>query len=158
MSIRAVIDTQIWIKIYLRLGVRLDPKQPYTDITASLHAGEVTPIYCAETIEELDYMLTRSVDVAQYFHLDPATSRAFVRDYVCALGEEVAISGAVHVSSDEDDDPFVEAAIIGHAECLVSDDQHLHEAKVTLELRKHGIRPTLWSPEFRKLLRDRRSA
>lgn len=151
----AVLDTQVWIDIYLRLAI-LDPTQPYTAIFDAFIDGEFIPVYSRPTFDELKYMLTSSRDVAQRFRIDVANATEFVESIFYGAGEFAEISGEIQVSSDKRDDMFVETAMVAHAYALVAEDGDLHEDPVRCLLRENGIR-LLYPKQFRKLLEDKRA-
>lgn len=151
----AVLDTQVWIDIFLRQAI-LDPTQPYTAIFDAFLDDEFIPVYCRQTFDELHWMLSASRDVAQHYRIDPLDARDFVEAIFYQAGEFVAITGQVHVSSDPKDDLFVEAALTAKAAVLVAEDAHLHESAVHTLLGKNGIK-LLYPKQFRKLLSERRT-
>jgi putative PIN family toxin of toxin-antitoxin system len=57
-------------------------------------------------------------------HAEPALRRRFLAD-VAGVGEWVAISGFLKVCRDPADDKFLETAIAGEADCLVTGDGDL---------------------------------
>jgi putative PIN family toxin of toxin-antitoxin system len=82
-------------------------------------AGIVEAVYCEETIAELADVLRRK------FRFSDRRVRGAVRE-VERFGTEVEISGELRaVPADEDDDKFVECAVVGRAGTIVSGDHHL---------------------------------
>jgi putative PIN family toxin of toxin-antitoxin system len=150
--IRAVLDTNVWVDIFLH-DVILPPKQPYTAILDAFFDDKFEPVYCAETRDELEQVLKYAKSVGIKYNTSPALVDEFIQSMLQDqhAGVFVEITGEVFVCSDEDDDKFAEAAVVGHARYLVSNDPHLHEHAVKQYLAPHGIR-VLWAPEFRKIL------
>ncbi len=68
-----------------------------------------------------------------------------------SLGTNRGDQRATSDSSDEEDDVFIETAVIGEARYLVSEDAHLRENAVKRHLDRHGIR-VLYPKQFRKSL------
>lgn len=66
------------------------------------------------------------------FHFSENDIRAVMYD-LKRIGNLVKITGNLHaVAADRDDDKFVECAVVGNAELIVSQDRHL------LDLGSHG--------------------
>jgi len=151
----AVIDTQVWVDIYLGQAIR-NPTQPYLAIFDAFIEGEFIPVYSRPTFEELKRILTTSRNVAQYYRLNAADATEFVEAIFYEAGEYVQITGTVHVSSDVDDDMFVETAIVARAHVLVAENRDLHEPAVRELLTKNGVR-VLYPKQFRKFLEERRA-
>lgn len=155
--IRVVIDTNVWVEIYLHKFITPPPKPPYAAIVQAFYDGEFVPVYSQETFDELLYMLTRSAAVARKHGLDAVKAGAFVGLIFAKAGEEVSITNSFVLSSDPDDDCVAETAYVGRVDFLVSDDQHLHEQRVIDALTSVGVR-VLWSTEFRDELVTLRGA
>jgi predicted nucleic acid-binding protein len=156
--LRAVLDTNVWVNIFLHKTVR-DPKQPYAEIDEALKAREFVPVYCPETRDELEYMLKRGKNVGVKYNIRPELVDEFLGAifYEADAGVFVEIAGNVFVSSDPDDDMFAEAAVAGRAQFLVTEDPHLHEHSVKQYLCPHGIR-VVWPNQFRQALRGLRAS
>jgi len=153
VKIRAVLDTNVWINVFLHKFIR-PPKQPYRDIGDALANGEFVAVYCEECFDELVYMLTES-NLARAYGIDPIKGGEFVGIALTKSGEQVEITGDVAFSSDPDDDAFAEAALVGQVDFLVTDDTDLHEEAVIARLRNAGVR-VVWSKQFRTALQQRR--
>lgn len=152
---RAVLDTNVVVKIYLHRSI-LDPKQPFTAIQEELFGGRLIPVYSRATLDEALHMLTKSIEIAEYFNIDPEHGREVVEIIYYQLGEFVeGVTGDVGWSSDVTDHKFEETAIVAEAEFLVSDDRDLHEPRVVDELRRRGIK-VLWSTQLRRELEARK--
>ena len=152
---RAVVDTNIWVYVYLQNYVSPPPTTRYADILAAFEAGEFTPVYCPEMFEELLYILTESYEVAQRYKLNPVKAGAFVGRVLAKAGEEQLLTGNLKICSDPRDDMFIETAQLAQVEYLVSNDQHLHEPAVEAYLRPYGVR-VVWPGSFRAELQRRR--
>ncbi len=155
---RAVIDTQVWIFVFLRETLHeFESKQPYRAIIEALENGQFTPIFSPATLDELKYMLTKSKDVAQRFNVDIALAEHFI-DAISSIDVGaviVNIGEPARVCSDPDDDDFIETAIGGTARYLVSEDSDLHENAVKQHLAAHGIR-VMYPKQFRKVLDEKK--
>ncbi len=150
-----VLDTQVWIDIYLRLAI-LDPSQPYTAIFDALSDDEFVPVYSRPTLDELRRMLTTSRAVAQHYRIDPNDAVEFIESIFYGVGEFVEITGTLRVSSDVDDDMFVETAIAARAHVLVAENRDLHEPAVRRLLHAKGV-AVLYPKQFRNFLAKRRA-
>jgi len=150
----AVLDTQVWVHIFLRLALKMDPRQPYTAIFEAFTNDEFIPVISRPTYDELQRMLTTSRSVAQFYQIDRGEATEFAES-VYFVSEFVEITGALHVSSDPDDDMFVETAIVANANILVAEDSHLHEPLVQQLLREHHIK-VMYPRHFRKKLDELR--
>jgi predicted nucleic acid-binding protein len=153
--VKAVIDTNVWVNIFLQKAVS-DPRQPYADIDSALKDREFVPIYCAETRDELDYILKDGRNVGVKYKIRPDLVDDFIGAIFYEAGIFVEITGYVFVSSDEDDDMFAEAAVVGGAQFLVTEDPDLHEDSVKQYLCPHGIR-VIWPNQFRRMLGELRA-
>ncbi|HTW85675.1 MAG TPA: PIN domain-containing protein [Candidatus Sulfotelmatobacter sp.] len=154
---RAVIDTGIWIDIYLQNYITPPPKQPYCDILDAFFDAEFVPVYSQASFDELLRMLTTSRRVARAHNLNPASAGAFVGLIFAKAGEEVVIPGTLAVSTDRDDNPIIETAYVGRVDYLVADDAHFHEPAVLALMKSLGTE-VLYSKQFRRELRRRREA
>jgi len=154
---RVVIDTGVWVDIYLQEYIYPPPGQPFKDILEAFYNGEFIPIYSQASFDELLRMLTTSIRVARKHAIDPIKAGQFVGIIFAKAGEEVIITGTLAVSSDVDDNPIIETGFAGRVDYVVSDDGHFHEPAVISLLRSAGIR-VLRSYEFRAELTRRRAA
>ncbi len=149
---RAVIDTQVWVFIFEHETLEnFESKQPYRTILEALEVRRFVPIFSSETLDELRYVLTKSKAVAQRFNVDQVLARYFIDAISSAeVGAVIVeIKDPPRISSDREDDVFIETAVIGEARYLVSEDAHLHENAVKRHLDRHGIR-VLYPKQFRK--------
>ncbi len=151
---RAVIDTQVWVFIFERETLHaFESKQPYRAILEALEDGQFAPVFSPATLDELQYLLTKSKAVAQRFNIDVTLAEYFIEAISSVdVGAVVVDIGEPHrVCSDPDDDAFIETAIVGKARYLVSEDGDLHEDAVKRHLTAHGIR-VVYPNQFRKIL------
>lgn len=156
-----VIDTQVWVFVFEHESLAVEgfnSRQPYRAILEALEAGEFAPVFAPETLAELEYMLKRSASVARKFNIDAELAGYFIEAVSSfEVGAIVVdIDNTLSVCSDPDDNCFIEAAIVGKARYLVSEDGHLHEEAVKGELRNHGIR-VVYPAQFRKALAERKA-
>ena len=150
---RAVIDTNIWVYVYLQNYVNPPPTARYADILAAFNAGEFKPVYSLPMFEELLELLTESYTVAQHYKIDPVKAGAFVGRVWTKAGEEQQITDLLKVCSDPRDDMFIETAYLGKVEYLVSNDEDLYEPAVRALLDRVGvkvIRPSSFRAELRR--------
>jgi len=117
----------------------LDPTQPYTALFEAFTDEEFIPVYSRPTFDELSRMLTTSHNVAHHYRINAADANAFVESIFYDTGEYVEISGTLHVSSDVNDDMFVETAIFARGHVLVAKNRDLHEPAVRRLLHGNGI-------------------
>ncbi len=129
MPTRVVFDTNIMVSGLLWRG------KAYQCLLLA-RAGVVRAVYCPEMMAELSEKLRHKFDFSEN------RIRAVVHD-VRRFAERIEISGAIKiVVADPDDDKFIECAIIGKAEAIVSGDHHL------LELDEHEGIPIMSAAEF----------
>ena len=130
---RVVVDTNVWISAALR------PAGPPGRVRAALVAGQFTLVASEPLLEELAGVLARPRLVRRY-GLSPeevAEAVAVVRQRV----QFVPIAGTLHVCRDPKDDMFVETALAGAADVLVSRDDDLKRApEVAAVLGERGVR------------------
>lgn len=112
MPERAVFDTNIWISGLLWRG------KPYQCLVLA-RAALVQPVYCREMMAELARKLRHP------FAFTDNHVQAVLYQYR-RISQRVDIPGTLHgVVADPDDDMFIECALVGEAEVIVSGDQHL---------------------------------
>jgi putative PIN family toxin of toxin-antitoxin system len=109
---RVVFDTNIWI-------AGLNWRGASYRCLLLARTGVVKPIYCQPMIAEL------ATKLREKFLFSENDIRA-VRYEIGRVGELVTITGELRtVAADPDDDKFIECAIAGNADLLVSEDKHL---------------------------------
>ncbi len=112
MSERVVLDTNVTISGLLWRG------KAYQCLLLA-RAGAVQAVYCAEMTAELSEKLRHK------FGFSENRIRSVVHD-VRRFAERVEISGTLKaVSADPDDDKFIECAVVGQADVIVTGDHHL---------------------------------
>jgi len=112
---RAVLDTNVLISSVISTGV------PH-DIVVAGFDGEYQIIVSVPTLREFRETLLK---YPERFHMDPDEVQQEVetiRYFADFVDPDVDISA---VADDPDDDKFLEAAVAGNVEYLVSGDQHL---------------------------------
>jgi len=113
---RAVLDTNTVLSALLFVHGRLVP------LRTAWQSGEVTPLLCAQTVEELLRVLAYPK-----FQLTPDEREELLADYL-PYGEVVApwrTKPAVPKCRDRKDQIFLELAAVGAAQWLVTGDQDL---------------------------------
>jgi putative PIN family toxin of toxin-antitoxin system len=112
---RVVVDTNVLISALLQ------PSGRTTAVLDAIHAGRGALLLSDETFEELASRLRRP-KFDRY--VDEATRHRFVAD-LAGVAAWVAITGAVRACRDPDDDKFLETAINGDADVIVTGDSDL---------------------------------
>ena len=128
---RCVVDTNVLISALLQ------PSGRTAEILGAIRAAGGVLLFSDETFAELASRLLRP-KFDRYVVL--ATRQRFLAD-LPGVAEWVTITGIVHVCRDPDDDKFLETAINGDADCLVTG------------CRPSGPRPVPWcsDPDTAKL-------
>lgn len=112
MPERIVLDTNVMISGLLWRG------KAYQCLLLA-RAGAVQAVYCSEMTAEL------SAKLRHKFGFSENRIRAVIHD-VRRFAERVEISGTLKaVGADPDDDKFIECAVVGQANVIVSGDSHL---------------------------------
>jgi putative PIN family toxin of toxin-antitoxin system len=111
---RIVLDTNVLISAAL-----IASSKSFAVLHHVLDTGVL--IFSNETFEEVTTRLMRP-KFARY--VSAATRQVFLAD-LAAVAEWTAITGAVHVCRDPDDDKILETALTGRANCLVTGDADL---------------------------------
>lgn len=113
---RVVFDTNTILSALLFVKGRLEP------LRTAWQSGELTPLLCAQSVEELLRVLAYPK-----FKLTPAEHEELLTDYL-PYGEVVApwqTKPAVPEFRDEKDQIFLDLAAVGAAQWLVTGDQDL---------------------------------
>jgi uncharacterized protein len=112
---RCVIDTNVLISALLQ------PSGRTGKVLDAVRATGGVLIFSNETFAELASRLARP-KFDRY--IGRAIRQQFLSD-LAAVAEWVPIVGAVHACRDPDDDKFLETAISGEADCIVTGDRDL---------------------------------
>ena len=135
---RVVIDTNVLVSGLLTAG---GPPGRVVDL---LLAGEILPLFDDRILAEYDEVLHRSSFAFPRLMIDP------ILDLVCVFGTRVVPRPLALVLSDEADLPFLEVAVAGQADCIVTGNRkHFVPVKGS---GSHDMR-VLAPREFLELLR-----
>jgi putative PIN family toxin of toxin-antitoxin system len=131
--VRAVIDTNIWLRALI------SPHGAPAKVLEAYRAGRFTVVASLPLLEEeeLEDVLCRP-ELARKIKLPQAALDlpAYLRQHV----ELVEIDGQLSMCRDPKDDKFIETAVRGRANCLVSMDKDLYDAPDLCEvLSRLGI-------------------
>jgi putative PIN family toxin of toxin-antitoxin system len=131
---RAVVDTNVWI------SALLNPAGHPARIRQALEESRFALVASAPVLEELARVMVRP-RLARHYGLgldDAARLLALVRDQAGDLAE---VTGEIRLCRDPRDDMFVETALKGRADVLVSRDDDLKGAPdLATALRERGVR------------------
>ena len=114
---RAVIDTSVLVS-----GL-ISPQGTTGSVLKALRDGLFTVVYSSETMMEVVEVLGRDKFKLKY-HIQPDDIIALV-NLMRLRGEAVYINQRVVECRDPKDDKFLEAALGGNADCIVSGDEDL---------------------------------
>jgi putative PIN family toxin of toxin-antitoxin system len=114
---RAVIDAGVLISGLIR------PKGTTGNVLKALRDGSFTILYTTETILEIVDVLGRE-KFSQKYRIEPEDVSALI-NLIRLRGEAVYGNLEITDCRDPKDDKFLEAALAGKADCLVSGDQDL---------------------------------
>ena len=112
---RVVVDTNVLISALLQ------PSGRTAALLEAMRAAGVALLLSDETFAELASRLMRP-KFDRY--VDQATRQRFLTD-IAGVADWVVITGAVRACRDPDDDKFLETAINGEADCIVTGDADL---------------------------------
>ena len=112
---RCVVDTNVLI------SAALQPSGATAEVLASIAAASGLLLLSDQTFAELASRLMRP-KFDRY--VEAAERRQFLSD-LAAVGEWITIQGDLRASRDADDDKFLETAVNGKADCLVTGDRDL---------------------------------
>jgi|SRR5271157_436731 len=116
---RAVVDTGVLVSALIR-------RQGTTgEVLRALRDGRFTAVYSTDILVEIINVLGRPTLRAKY-HLEPDDIAAII-NLIRLRGELVMPSCKVTACRDPKDDKFLEAALAGNADCVVSGDADLLE-------------------------------
>jgi putative PIN family toxin of toxin-antitoxin system len=118
---RAVVDTGIFVSALIRR------KGTIGAVLGALRAGQYTVIYSTAILVEIIDVLGRDKFRIKY-HIEPDDITALV-NLIRLRGELVIPAQTITACRDPKDDKFLEAALAGAADCIVSGDADLLEMK-----------------------------
>jgi putative PIN family toxin of toxin-antitoxin system len=118
---RAVVDTGIFVSALIRR------KGTTGAVLRALRAGQYTVIYSTAILVEIIDVLGRDKFRIKY-HIEPDDITALV-NLIRLRGELVIPAQTITACRDPKDDKFLEAALAGAADCIVSGDADLLEMK-----------------------------
>ena|SRR5271165_4377545 len=114
MRPRIVIDTNVYVS-----GIIYRSSVPGRAVSRAWEVG--IPLLSESTWTELQSVFQKT-KLARY--IEPETLRAFL-EQLLDLGELVSILSPIRACRDPRDDKFLEVAVHGHADVLISGDQDL---------------------------------
>lgn len=114
---RVVIDTNVLISAFIKRSSTPGRVLGY------VRSGRLTPIYSAPMLDELLNVFSRPRFQRDYFVRIEDTDALFA--LLQADGEPVAVQTPVTDCRDAKDNKFLEAALAGHADCIISGDDDL---------------------------------
>ncbi len=114
---RAVIDTGILVSALIR------PQGTTGDVLRALRDGRFTAIYSTDILVEIIDVLGRPT-FRQKYHIEPDDITASI-NLLRLRGEVVTPQREINTCRDPKDDKFLEAALAGKADCIVSGDADL---------------------------------
>ncbi len=146
-----MIDTSIWVNAFLA-DIAEHKQQPYTAILNAWLDGDFVPVFCRESLDELQNVLTGHRLRVRY-NIDPSDAKEFIAEL--KTGRYVDIKGAKMPCSDRGDHMLIEAAVRSPADFLVAEEPHLHEPSVKEFLRNNNVR-LVYPSTFVRILADER--
>jgi putative PIN family toxin of toxin-antitoxin system len=115
--LRVVVDTNVLVSAVIL------PASPTGAVVLHLRQGAFTPLYSAELLEELARVLARP-RIRDKYHIIAADIRTIL-DLILLRGEFVEPVERVTVCRDPKDNVFLEVALAGRAEVIVTGDDDL---------------------------------
>lgn len=112
---RCVVDTNVLISAVLQ------PSGRTGEVLDAIQAAGGTLLFSDGTFAEL---AARLAGPKFDRYVDQVVRRRFLSD-LAAVAEWVEVTGAVRACRDPDDDKFLEAAVRGEADCIVTGDRDL---------------------------------
>ncbi len=114
---RVVVDTNVLISAALH-----SEGLPRTVVNI-LRTSDIRLLFCEETFDELSTRLRRRKFIR---YIDEGEREAYL-DQVASVAEWLSISGTPMGCRDPDDDKFLETAVEGGVDCLITGDRDLLE-------------------------------
>jgi putative PIN family toxin of toxin-antitoxin system len=115
--VRAVVDTGVLISVLIH------PQGTTGEVLRALRNGRFTAIYFTDMLVEVIDMLGRDKFRVKY-HLEPEHITILI-NLIRLRGELVIPQHKINACRDPQDDKFIEAALAGQADCVVSGDADL---------------------------------
>ena len=137
---RAVVDTNILVRAIIR------PRGAVGRVLSGLRRGDYTLLYSKALLDELVDVLNRP-RIRQKYHLTDRDITTLIR-LVLLRGEAVIPALKIAVCRDPKDNKFLEVAVAGRADVVVSKDDDL------LAMRPFEEIPILSSGAFLQMLRE----
>lgn len=116
---RAVIDTNVWFRALI------SPESAPAKVYEAYRAGRFTVVTSLPLLKELEGVLSRPKLIQKYGY-PPERALDMVTD-LRRRAELVEITGRVLGCRDPKDDKFIETALLGRADYLVSVDKDLYD-------------------------------
>lgn len=114
---RVVVDTGVLVSALIR------PQGTTGAVLRALRDGRFKPVYSIDMLVEIIDVLARQVFRVKY-HVEPDHISALI-NLIRLRGEPVAPQRKIKACRDPKDDRFLEAALAGQADCIVSGDADL---------------------------------
>lgn len=145
--IRAVIDTNILVSALITQKTS-PPRQLYRAFTTQQFLLITSPSILAE----VEDVINRD-NIVKYHKLDPKQRKVVIEQLVTLsyIVPESVIHDKTIIERDPEDDKFLYAALYGHADYIVSGDNHL------LDLREYERIKILIPKEFLVILKNNRA-
>ena len=115
---RAVVDTNVLLSAFIKRQSRAGRVLEY------VQQGRLTPLYTAAMLDELLDVFSRP-HIQRRYNID-ATAIEALFSLLQAVGEPVIPRVQVVDCRDPKDNKFLEAALAGRADCIISGDDDLH--------------------------------
>jgi putative PIN family toxin of toxin-antitoxin system len=114
---RIVLDTGVLVSALLR------QRSTPGEVLSAVRSGRVTVLYSTETLVEIIDVLGRPAFGSKY-HIQPDDVRALI-NLIRLRGELVTPDQRMTACRDPQDDKFLELALAGQADCIVTGDADL---------------------------------
>jgi len=132
VTVRAVIDTNIWVSAII------NPFGFPAQLRKAFESGAFLAVVSEPLLEELAEVLSRPRIKAKYDLTDNIIAELLV--LIDERSEHVMLKGDIHICRDKDDDLVIETAVKGNASYIVSrDDDIKFDSAVSSFLDDYGI-------------------
>ncbi len=132
MTVRAVIDTNIWVSAII------NPFGFPAQLRKAFESGAFLAIVSEPLLEELAEVLNRPRIKAKYGLTEDTIAALLV--LIDERSEHVMLEDDIHICRDKDDDHVIETAVKGNASYMVSrDDDIKFDSAVSSFLDDYGI-------------------